>query len=159
MSIATVLVDVARLTVSIAWAFLEQLALAAIDIGRLDVADVGDGCLCTASVVMLSDSSLIIVQVCLEQLAKKFPGSPRVDTLQGIRIEASERPDVALQYYDQLLDADPSNAVGYLCFAIRSGSLSLLAGSLEETYISPSTRWKAGGGCGSALAVFGHILQ
>ncbi|KAF8719201.1 hypothetical protein AX14_011335 [Amanita brunnescens Koide BX004] len=87
------------------WAFLEQLALAAIDIGRLDVAD-----------------------VCLEQLAKKFPGSPRVDTLQGIRIEASERPHVALQYYDQLLDADPSNA------AVWKRRISVLrrAGKLEE---------------------------
>lgn len=97
----------------------------------------------------------------MEQLAKKFPRSPRVDVLQGIRIEASERPEVALQYYDQLLDADPSNAVGgSLCFAIRSGShKSLLAGSLEKTNISPSTRRKARGGCERAFAVSGHILH
>ena len=101
------------------------------------------------------------VQGCLERLAKKFPKSPRVDVLQGIRIEASERPDVALQYYDQLLDADPSNAVGYLCFFLLfvQAHMSLLAGSLEKTNISSSTRRKAGGGCGRAFAVFGHILQ
>lgn len=64
------------------------------------------------------------VQGCLERLAKKFPKSPRVDVLQGIRIEASERPDVALQYYDQLLDADPSNAVGYLCLFCYSFRLT-----------------------------------
>ncbi|KAF8351942.1 hypothetical protein F5887DRAFT_933116 [Amanita rubescens] len=87
------------------WAFLEQLTLAAIDIGRLDVAD-----------------------VCLDQLAKKFPGSPRVDVLQGIRIEASESANVALQYYDQLLDADPSNAA----FWKRRISVIRRVGRLEE---------------------------
>lgn len=76
----------------------------------------------TASLSAVLSSYVVIVQVCLGQLAKKFPRSPRVDVLQGIRIEASERPDIALQYYDQLLDADPSNAVSYLCLAIRSGS-------------------------------------
>ena len=73
------------------------------------------------------------VQGCLERLAKKFPKSPRVDVLQGIRIEASERPDVALQYYDQLLDADPSNAVGYLC---------LFCYSFRLTRVSSQAVWK-----------------
>lgn len=84
-----------------------------------------------------------------------------MDVLQGIRIEASERPDIALQYYDQLLDADPSNAVGYLFFFLLfvQAHTSLPVGSLEKTNISPSTRRKAGGGRGRAFAVFGHILQ
>ncbi|KAG6908259.1 hypothetical protein DXG01_005524 [Tephrocybe rancida] len=69
------------------WAFLEQLALAAIDVGRLDIAD-----------------------ECLRQLAEKFPKSPRVDVLTGIRMEASVPPATVLQYYDGLLDADPANA-------------------------------------------------
>ncbi|KAF8128535.1 TPR-like protein [Boletus edulis] len=69
------------------WGFLEQLALAAIDVGRLDVAD-----------------------ECLRTLNAKFPGSPRVDCLTGIRMEASEAPDIALKYYAELLEADPTHA-------------------------------------------------
>ncbi|KIM54070.1 hypothetical protein SCLCIDRAFT_137544 [Scleroderma citrinum Foug A] len=69
------------------WDFLEQLALAAIDIGRLDVAD-----------------------RCLEQLSSQFPGSPRVDCLTGIRLEASESAEKALKYYGELLEVDPTNA-------------------------------------------------
>ncbi|KAJ6591122.1 hypothetical protein DFH09DRAFT_1138675 [Mycena vulgaris] len=69
------------------WAVLEQLFLASVDIGRLDVAD-----------------------QCLKQLTERFPDSPRVDVLTGIRMEASESPEVVLQYYAQLLDADSANA-------------------------------------------------
>jgi len=69
------------------WAVLEQLFLASVDTGRLDVAD-----------------------QCLKQLAQRFPDSPRVDVLTGIRMEATESPDVVLQYYAQLLDADSANA-------------------------------------------------
>ncbi|KAJ6511393.1 hypothetical protein C8R47DRAFT_732740 [Mycena vitilis] len=69
------------------WAVLEQLFLASVDIGRLDVAD-----------------------QCLEQLSQRFPESPRVDVLTGIRMEATQSPDVVLQYYDRLLDADSANA-------------------------------------------------
>ncbi|KAF8647326.1 hypothetical protein AX16_006788 [Volvariella volvacea WC 439] len=72
------------------WAFLEQLALAAIDIGRLDVAD-----------------------NCLKQLADKFPESPRVDILTGIRMEATEPPERVLQYYKKLLEADSANAAAW----------------------------------------------
>ncbi|KAK7042341.1 TPR-region domain-containing protein [Favolaschia claudopus] len=69
------------------WAVLEQLFLASVDVGRLDVAD-----------------------ECLRQLGKQFPHSPRVDVLTGIRMEATESPDVVLEYYAQLLDADSANA-------------------------------------------------
>ncbi|KAI6132904.1 TPR-like protein [Pisolithus croceorrhizus] len=68
------------------WDFLEQLALAAIDVGRLDVAD-----------------------QCLRQLSDKFPQSPRVDCLAGIRLEASKPPETALKYYSELLEADSTN--------------------------------------------------
>ncbi|KAI9567671.1 TPR-like protein [Boletus coccyginus] len=69
------------------WAFLEQLALAAIDVGRLDVAD-----------------------QCLRMLNDKFPSSPRVDCLTGIRMEATETPEISLKYYAELLEANPTNA-------------------------------------------------
>jgi len=63
-----------------------KLSLAAIDIGRLDVAD-----------------------RCLKQLANKFPHSPRVEVLVGIRMEATESPSVVLQYYHELLQDDSAN--------------------------------------------------
>ncbi|ESK83293.1 tetratricopeptide repeat protein 35 [Moniliophthora roreri MCA 2997] len=69
------------------WPFLEQLFLAAIDVGKLDVAD-----------------------ECLHLLSDKFPGSPRVDVLAGIRIEASEPAEFALKFYDDILNEDSANA-------------------------------------------------
>ncbi|KAF8497499.1 hypothetical protein F5888DRAFT_1698473 [Russula emetica] len=72
---------------STGWQFLESLALAAIDVGRIDVAE-----------------------GCLNRLTAEFPGSPRVQCLEGILKEANESPKAALQFYEQLLEADPSNA-------------------------------------------------
>ncbi|KJA25320.1 hypothetical protein HYPSUDRAFT_76058 [Hypholoma sublateritium FD-334 SS-4] len=69
------------------WAFLEQLALAAIDVGRIDIAD-----------------------QCLKQLSDKFDDSPRVDVLRGIRMEATQSPSIVLSFYDELLRISPSNA-------------------------------------------------
>ncbi|OAX34477.1 TPR-like protein [Rhizopogon vinicolor AM-OR11-026] len=69
------------------WTFLEQLTLASIDVGRLDIAD-----------------------QCLQLIADKFPNSPRVDCLTGIRIEATEPPETALKYYADILEADSANA-------------------------------------------------
>jgi len=69
------------------WTFLEQLALAALDVGRIEVAD-----------------------RCLQLLSEKFPDSPRINCLHGIRMEATESPKTALAYYDSLLDADSANA-------------------------------------------------
>jgi tetratricopeptide (TPR) repeat protein len=69
------------------WAFLEQLALAAIDVGRLDVAD-----------------------RCLGLLIDRFPASQRVDCLRGIYIEATQSSEVALGYYQDILNQDSANA-------------------------------------------------
>jgi tetratricopeptide (TPR) repeat protein len=69
------------------WAFLEQLALAAIDVGRLDVAE-----------------------RCLGLLAERFPDSPRVGCLTGIYMEATQSPEVALGYYQDILNEDSANA-------------------------------------------------
>jgi len=68
------------------WQFYESLALASIDIGRIDVAE-----------------------ECLTRLSAKFPESPRVQRLEGILKEANEGPEVALGFYQQLLDADATN--------------------------------------------------
>nr|GAT43275.1 predicted protein [Mycena chlorophos] len=72
------------------WAVLEQLFLAAMDLGKLDVAD-----------------------ECLKQLSQRFPDSPRVEILTGIRMEATESPDVALQFYNSLLQTDSSNGAAW----------------------------------------------
>ncbi|KAF9011823.1 hypothetical protein BDQ17DRAFT_1272178 [Cyathus striatus] len=72
------------------WAFLEQLALASIDVGRLDIAD-----------------------ECLRQLFNKFPNSPRVAVLSGIRREATDPPEQVLKYYDDLLKMDDTNAAAW----------------------------------------------
>ncbi|KAJ7873614.1 hypothetical protein B0H14DRAFT_2569631 [Mycena olivaceomarginata] len=74
-------------TFRVGWVGLEQFFIASVDVGRLDVAD------------------------SLKQLADRFPESPRVDVVAGIRLEVTESPDVLLQYYTQLLDADSANAL------------------------------------------------
>ncbi|KAH7915910.1 TPR-like protein [Hygrophoropsis aurantiaca] len=88
------------------WTFLEQLALASIDVGRLEVAD-----------------------QCLQLLSEKFPDSPRVECLTGIRMEASSSPEIALKYYSELLEADSANA------AIWKRKISVLrrTGKTEKT--------------------------
>lgn len=57
----------------------------------------------------------------MNRLATEFLGSPRVQCLEGILKEANESPQDALRFYNQVLEADPSNAVCYspLCFNFR----------------------------------------
>ncbi|KAL0579429.1 Inositol phosphatase SIW14 [Marasmius crinis-equi] len=94
------------------WAFLEQVFLAAIDAGRLDVADES-----------------------LHKLSEKFPGSTRVDILAGIRIEASESSEVALKFYDDILKEDPSNAAAWkrrISVLRRAGKVDKAVEELKE---------------------------
>ena len=49
--------------------------------------------------------------MCIELLSQRFPKSPRVEVLIGIRKEASLPAEAVLEYYDRLLEADESNAV------------------------------------------------
>jgi hypothetical protein len=88
------------------WAFREQLALAAIDMGNLAVADV------RMYYPLYWERDLILsTKDCLRQLSVKFPESPRVDVLTGIRMEATEPFDVVLKFYDHLLEVDGANGV------------------------------------------------
>ncbi|KAH7883071.1 TPR-like protein [Phlebopus sp. FC_14] len=94
------------------WGFLEQLALAAIDVGRLDTAD-----------------------QCLQLLSDKFPGSPRVECLVGIRMEATESSETALKYYGELLEADSANAVIWkrrISILRRTGKLERAVNELSQ---------------------------
>ncbi|TFK75701.1 tetratricopeptide repeat domain 35 [Pluteus cervinus] len=88
------------------WAFLEQLALAALDVGQIDIAD-----------------------QCLQKLTEKFPGSPRVEILRGIRMEATEAPQTVLHYYNELLDANSANAAAWK----RRISVTRRMGRVEKT--------------------------
>ncbi|KAF9259910.1 TPR-like protein [Marasmius fiardii PR-910] len=94
------------------WAFLEQVFLAAIDVGNLELAD-----------------------ECLHKLSDKFPGSTRVDVLAGIRIEASESPEVALKFYDEILKEDSANAAVWkrrISVLRRSGKIDKAVEELKE---------------------------
>ena len=54
---------------------------------------------------------LSCLQGCLDRLTAEFPGSPRVQCLEGILKETKESPEAALRFYERLLEEDPSNAV------------------------------------------------
>ncbi|KAG8928735.1 hypothetical protein FRC02_006518 [Tulasnella sp. 418] len=72
------------------WAFLEQIAFAAMDLGRVEIAD-----------------------DCITQLEERFPDSTRVQVLHGMRLECSgDKKDLldALQMYDKTLQEDDANA-------------------------------------------------
>ncbi|KZP30769.1 TPR-like protein [Athelia psychrophila] len=68
------------------WTNLERLAYAALDMGRVDVAD-----------------------KCLTRLLAGFPSSPRVAALRGAILEASA-PDAALKFYADVLELDSGDA-------------------------------------------------
>jgi len=68
------------------WATLEQVAVAALHLGQLNIAD-----------------------ECLTRLSGKFPASPRVDRLRGLALEAVGDEVGAQRLYDVLLEGDPTN--------------------------------------------------
>ncbi|XP_025250676.1 ER membrane protein complex subunit 2 isoform X3 [Theropithecus gelada] len=68
------------------WIIYEQVMIAALDYGRDDLA-----------------------LFCLQELRRQFPGSHRVKRLTGMRFEAMERYDDAVQLYDRILQEDPTN--------------------------------------------------
>ncbi|KAH8112293.1 TPR-like protein [Phellopilus nigrolimitatus] len=105
-------------------AWLEQLALAAIDVGRLEVAD-----------------------ECISRLTVKFPGSPRVNVLVGIRKEASFPAEAVLAYYDGLLEADEANAAAWKRKVVvlrRTGDVARAVDELSQfldTYYTDVEGW------------------
>ncbi|KAL1948519.1 hypothetical protein VTO73DRAFT_12594 [Trametes versicolor] len=72
------------------WDAIEKLALAALDQGNTEVAD-----------------------RCIRILSDKFPDSPRVHILTGIRLEATEKTEAVLRYYDELLEENSSTAAAW----------------------------------------------
>uniref|UniRef100_A0A8V0XQN4 ER membrane protein complex subunit 2 n=1 Tax=Gallus gallus TaxID=9031 RepID=A0A8V0XQN4_CHICK len=68
------------------WIIYEQVMIAALDCSRDDLA-----------------------LFCLQELRRQFPGSHRVKRLTGMRFEAMERYDDAIQLYDRILQEDATN--------------------------------------------------
>lgn len=91
------------------WEFLEGLALAALDSERYDISD-----------------------RCIKHLVDKFGDSPRVEVLSGIRIEATAKPETALEYYSKLLEADPTNSAAWRRKAYALRNMGRLEKSVEE---------------------------
>ncbi|CAG8554487.1 15146_t:CDS:2 [Cetraspora pellucida] len=50
-----------------------------------------------------------LAKTCFEKLEKRFPGSPRVKILEGMKLEAEDKLDEALRLYDEILEKDDSN--------------------------------------------------
>lgn len=61
--------------------------------------------------------------------------------LVGIRVEASESPESAMAYYDDLLEKDESNAVSIVCRFIRV-YLTETKGCLETANLNTSSDWQ-----------------
>jgi hypothetical protein len=77
----------------------------------------------------------IMVQTCLKLLSDKFHDSPRVNALQGIKLEATEGLDNALKYYENVLQEDPINVVRHdYCSVLPI--LTSISGCLETANIS-----------------------
>jgi hypothetical protein len=89
--------------------------MAALDTGKLELADVSR--FCVSYLASLTSSSK---QVCISELIKRFPESPRVDCLHGLRIEAGGRLEDALKFYNIILEADESNAVRSISYLLPS---------------------------------------
>ncbi|KLO07837.1 TPR-like protein [Schizopora paradoxa] len=124
------------------YTWLEQLALAAIDVGRTGVAD-----------------------KCIEILSAKFPESPRVDCLAGIYIEATESPEAALRYYQNLLEKDESNAAAWKrqISALRHlGKLDVAVDELSkflDTYYTDLEGWLELADIYSTCGRYDHALE
>ncbi|PPQ86410.1 hypothetical protein CVT25_003532 [Psilocybe cyanescens] len=124
------------------WAFLEQLALASLDIGRIDIAD-----------------------QCLLQLVERFPASPRVDVLTGIRMEATESPSVVLSYYDELLRANSTNAAAWkrrISVLRRMGKIEKAVEDLNEyldTFYTDVEGWLELADIHSSANQYTHALE
>ncbi|RIA97295.1 TPR-like protein [Glomus cerebriforme] len=68
------------------WAVYEQIFIAALDLGNDQLAI-----------------------KCLENLDKRFPESPRVKILKGMKLEAEDKLDAALALYEDILKDDDAN--------------------------------------------------
>ncbi|WVO17432.1 hypothetical protein L204_105124 [Cryptococcus depauperatus] len=126
------------------WALREQLAIAALDMGRIKLA---------------SDQ--------IETLHAKFPNSPRVRILDGLRLEADEDVERAKAVYEDLLKEDETNVTAHqrlISLSLPSSSAIPLLLSYLDTFYSDPAAWSVladlyceKGLYSQALTVLGHI--
>jgi hypothetical protein len=94
------------------WAFLEQVAIAALDVGKIDLAEVSwSKCPHDSKYACWQRHSRRSSQLCVARLNTRFPDSPRVSSLQGMLIEASGELGKALTFYEGILAKDETNLV------------------------------------------------
>ncbi|WVN89700.1 uncharacterized protein L203_104930 [Cryptococcus depauperatus CBS 7841] len=126
------------------WALREQLAIAALDMGRIKLA---------------SDQ--------IETLHAKFPNSPRVRILDGLRLEADEDFVRAKAVYEDLLKEDETNVTAHqrlISLSLPSSSAIPLLLSYLDTFYSDPAAWSVladlyceKGLYSQALTALGHI--
>jgi hypothetical protein len=93
--------------------------------------------------VLLLLFSFLSLQECLEELAKNFPDSPRVNVLTGIRMEASEPADIVLKFYNEQLKEEAANAVSasyHVVFGFRLKDT--IVGNMETQNLAPAKNWQ-----------------
>lgn len=70
------------------WMVYEQVCIAACDCGQIQLAE-----------------------MCIDALQAQFPESYRVQKLLGMKFEAQEKFDIALEIYQEIKEAEPTNAL------------------------------------------------
>jgi hypothetical protein len=86
---------------------VEQLGMAALDVGRLDIAKV-----CHLIYVLSARNLLGMTQTAWKALSDRIGSdSPRVILLQGLIMEATEPLDVVLRFYESEASKNQHNPV------------------------------------------------
>ncbi|TKY88470.1 hypothetical protein EX895_002458 [Sporisorium graminicola] len=70
------------------WSILEQVAIAAIEVARFDLAE-----------------------LCISRLTSRFPNSQRVTSLQGMLLEGQGKLDEAIRLYDEALEKEETSLI------------------------------------------------
>lgn len=70
------------------WSILEQVAIAAIEVARFDLAE-----------------------LCISRLTSRFPSSQRVTCLQGMLLEGQGKPTQAIRLYEDVLDKEQTSLI------------------------------------------------
>ena len=89
------------------WSIREQLAIAALDIGKLKLAKVRPAHPQRTQLMRCFQDQLDLLQA-------RFPHSPRVTLVHGLRHEAYGDAESAKKVYTSLLTLDETNVVCYL---------------------------------------------
>ncbi|CAG8643736.1 3051_t:CDS:2 [Dentiscutata heterogama] len=73
-----------------------------------------------------------LAKTCFEKLEKRFPGSPRVKILEGMKLEAEDKLDEALRLYDEIYICEIVQNDPEICVEVVVG----VAGFFKPLYIS-----------------------